>query len=77
MKLFQGAAAAFYTYLIFNVFGIQQVFNSNDSLNVSQYVRYMNSGMYDKIGSTIANFIFVLVCMLIFSLSTMVKRAKV
>jgi sporulation integral membrane protein YlbJ len=77
IKLFQGAAAAFYTYLIFNVFGIQQVFNSNDSLNVSQYVRYMNSGMYDKIGSTTANFIFVLVCMLIFSLSTMLKRAKV
>lgn len=76
MKLFQGAAAAFYTYLIFGFLGSQQVFNIYDSINVSQYVKYLNSSMFDRIGSSTFNLIFVLLFMLLITLMMNIKKVK-
>jgi sporulation integral membrane protein YlbJ len=77
MKLFQGAAAAFYTYLIFSLLGVQQVFNIYDSINVSQYVRYLNSNMFNRVENSALNLIFVVILMLIFTIPMNYKRAKV
>ncbi|MGB7604055.1 MAG: sporulation integral membrane protein YlbJ [Lutisporaceae bacterium] len=76
IKLFQGAAAAVFTYLLFGILGIRQVFNVYDSWNVSYYVRYLNSDTFIRMGDSTLNLIFVLSAMLIFSLITNVKRAK-
>lgn len=76
MKLVQGAAAAFYTYLIFGILGSQQVFNIYDSINVSHYVKYLNSSMFDKIGSSTFNLIFVLLFMLVITLTINIKKVK-
>lgn len=77
VKLFQGAAAAVFTYLLYGIVGTRQVFNVYDSWNVNYYVRYLNRSIIMRIGDSTFNLIFVLAVMLIFSLIKSVKRAKV
>lgn len=76
MKLFQGAAASIYTYLLFGILGANQVFNVFDSVNVRQYIRYLNTTFLDRIGDSTLNLSFVLVLMLLFTLVKNMKRAK-
>ncbi|OGO78409.1 MAG: sporulation integral membrane protein YlbJ [Clostridiales bacterium GWB2_37_7] len=76
MKLFQGIAAAFYTYLIFSLLGVQQVFHIYDSINASLYSRYLNSSMFEKIGSSTFNLLLIVVFMVIFTITFSIKRAK-
>ncbi|MDF2520738.1 MAG: Sporulation integral rane protein YlbJ, partial [Clostridia bacterium] len=76
VKLFQGAAAAVFTYLLFGITGATQVFNVYDSLNVSYYVRYLNSGMLSRLWDSSLNLLVVLAAMLIFILTVYKKRAK-
>lgn len=77
VKLFQGIAAAVFTYLLFGIVGIRQVFNVYDSWNISYYVRYLNSSTFIRIGDSILSLIFILALMFVFSLVTSVKRVKV
>jgi sporulation integral membrane protein YlbJ len=76
MKIFQGAAASIYTYFLFGLLGAKQAFNMFDSLNVSQYVKYLNTSFLTKIGDSTLNLSFVLALMLLFTLAMNVKRAK-
>ncbi|HYE12058.1 MAG TPA: hypothetical protein VEF53_17955, partial [Patescibacteria group bacterium] len=75
MKVFQGVAAAVYTYFLFDMMGAKQAFNVFDPVNVSQYVRYLNSGFTGKISDSTVNLFFVLALMLVFSLVNK-KRVK-
>lgn len=76
VKLFQGAAAAVFTYILYGIVGTRQVFNVYDSWNVNYYVRYLNRSIIMRIGDSTLNLIFVLAVMLIFALIKNVKRAK-
>ena len=76
MKLIQGAAASMYTYFLFGIMGVKQVFNIFDSINIRQYIRYLNTSFLDRIGDSTLNLSFVLLLMLIFALVKNMKRAK-
>lgn len=76
VKIFQGLAAAFYTYALSGFIGIKEVFNVYDALNVSQYVRYLNSSFADKMGDSALNLILVLVLMLLTAIILNTKRAR-
>lgn len=77
MKIFQGAAASMYTYLLFGILGATQAFNVLDSINISQYIRYLNTSFLNRIGDSAINFCLVLVLMLLFAFVKNMKRAKV
>jgi hypothetical protein len=76
MKIFQGVAASIYTYLLFGLLGAKQAFNAFHPLNVSQYVKYLNTSFLGKIGDSALNLSFVLTLMLLLTLAMNVKRAK-
>lgn len=76
MKIFQGASAALYTYLLLNLKGTQQVFNIYDALNVSHYVNFLNSGPFIRMANSSINMIVVLTVMLLFAAAINIKRAK-
>jgi hypothetical protein len=57
--------------------GVQQVFNIYDSININQYVRYLNSNMFNRVENSALNLIFVVILMLIFTIPMSYKRAKV
>lgn len=77
MKFFQGAAATIYTYLLFGTLGAAQAFNVFDSLNVSLYIRYLNTSFLNKVGDSAINLCLVLTIMLLFAFCSNRKRAKV
>jgi sporulation integral membrane protein YlbJ len=68
MKLLQGVAAAVYTYFLFDMMGAKQAFNVFDPVNVSHYVRYLNTDFMGKISDSTVNLLFVLSLMLMFAL---------
>jgi hypothetical protein len=76
MKLFHGVAESIYTYLLFGVFGVKQVFNVFDSVNIKQYVRYLNTSFFDRIGDSTLNLSFVLLLMLLFAFIRNIKKVK-
>ena len=76
MKLFQGVAASIYIYFLFGLIGAKQAFNVFDSVNVSQYVRYLNTSFAGKIGDSTLNLLLVLALMLLFALAIYMKKAK-
>jgi sporulation integral membrane protein YlbJ len=76
MKLFQGVTAAVYTYFLFGLVGAKQAFNVFDSVNVSQYVRYLNSSISVKIGDSALNLGFVLVIMMLFAIVVNIKELR-
>lgn len=76
MKLFQGIVAAIYTYFLFDLVGAKQAFNVFDPINVSQYVRYLNTSFTEKTIDSILNLLLVLAAMFIFILIMNIKRAK-
>lgn len=76
MKLFQGAVAAIYTYFMYSIIGVRQVFNIYDAINVSNYVKYLNSSPLDRILNSSLNLTLVLAVMLIFAFTFSMKKAK-
>ena len=76
MKILQGFAAALYSYMLFGFVEAQQAFNVYDSLNVSLYVRYLNSRSLDRLGDSTLNLVLVVAAMLIFGIAMNAKRAK-
>lgn len=76
VKLFQGAAAAVYVYLLFGMSGAQQVYNTYDSLNVRYYVRYLNSSLASKLGDSTLLLLTVLTVTVLLSLTLNTKKAR-
>ncbi|MDF2590946.1 MAG: Sporulation integral rane protein YlbJ [Clostridia bacterium] len=77
MKIFQGIAASIFTYFLFGIVGAAQAFNPFDAMNVSLYIRYLNTNFITRIGDSIINLSLVLAIMLLFALCKNMKRAKV